>query len=567
MIPDISSTTKIFRAGGLRMFVVWLVVAACLSFLVGRLLWIQVLHPEKLIAEGNARVVRSYHYEPPRGLITDRSGKILAISVPVKTVDADPKFLHENGTYDNQKAMARIAQILELDPKILYDKVKDPTRRFVHLKHYLEEEKAKELSKLGGDGIILNDSYRRFYPTGAESAPLVGILNGEGNGVYGIEQSFNRYLTSSASARVANKDRFDRIIENLKVVKAGTAGGNLMLSIDSRLQSYAYERLSEAVEENDADSGTAVLMSVRTGEVLAMVSCPSFDPNVRSSFDSANAQDRAVTDIFEPGSTIKPVVALAALEGHATDWNHVYDTRPFKVDGKVVRDSHMMDSGTLLDIIKYSSNTGMAHISMALGPQKSVEVLKRFGFGSRTESGILGENAGTLGEGRKFWADIDVATLGFGYGISVTNLQLASCYATLANLGARLPVSILRLSKPPKAVQVADRRQVAYMQQALETVVAEGTGGKAAISRYRVGGKTGTAKIAVAGGYGNSYIGTFAGFAPLSAPRFALVVVMKNPKAGKFYGGLVSGPVFRDVMSRALQLYNVPPDRKLDKKN
>ena len=226
-----------------------------------------------------------------------------------------------------------------------------------------------------------------------------------------------------------------------------------------------------------------------------------------------------------------------------------------------------MNEGSLLDIIKYSSNTGMAHISMAMGPARTMEMLHRFGFGNKTESGIIGENSGRLNDRRKFWAEIDVATLGFGYGVAVTNLQLASAYATLANNGMRLPVSILRLSKVPQGAQAASTKDVSRMVSALETVVAEGTGGRAAIERYRVGGKTGTAKMAERGGYGNSYIGTFAGFAPLSDPRFSLVVVMKNPKAGKFYGGTVSGPVFRDVMSRALQLYNVPPDRSLKEKN
>ncbi|MDY6321521.1 MAG: penicillin-binding transpeptidase domain-containing protein [Succinivibrio sp.] len=558
---------RIFKAGTTRMLVVYLFLFGCAAFLFSRLWWIQVLHPERLIAEGNARVMRSYQFEPPRGLITDRFGKILAISVPVKTVDADPKLLRDSGVYQDEARMQKIASLLGIGFTELKDKLSDPDRRFVHLKRYFSEKDAPALKAAGGEGLLLHDSYMRTYPTGAENAPLVGILNSEGVGVYGIEQSFNRYLTSSASSRMANKDRYDRIIENLKVVRSGYAGGNLMLSIDGRLQSYAYERLSEALKENDADSATLVLTDVRTGEILSMVSCPSFDPNNRSSFDSANARDRAVTDIFEPGSTIKPIVALAALENRTAGWSIVYDTRPFKVDGKLVRDSHAMESGTLSDIIKYSSNTGMAHISLETGPKKSVEMLRRFGFGSRTESGIIGENDGRLNDQRRFWSDIDIATLGFGYGIAVTNLQLASAYATLASGGARRPVSILRLSKPPKATQAANATEVARMQKALETVVAEGTGGKAAISRYRVGGKTGTAKIAVAGGYGNSYIGTFAGFAPLSDPRFALVVVMKNPKAGKFYGGLVSGPVFRDVMSRALQLYNVPPDRTLDEKN
>ncbi len=544
-----------------KIAIIWTIVAIMFFYLLGRLYWIQVLHPERLIAEGNARVVRNYHYEPPRGLIVDRNGKILAISVPVKTVDADPKMLHEKGIYADRAAMEKIAKILELNVSDLYKKTEDRTRRFVHLKHYLEVDKAKELKNIAKEGIILNDSYLRHYPTGVVNANLIGILNGEGNGVYGVEQSFNSYLSSTATTELAKKDRYDHIIENLGVVKQGSQGGNLVLSIDNRLQAYAHNALAEAVKVNDADSGTAVLIDVKTGEILALANAPTFDPNDRKNIDIKNAKNRAVTDIFEPGSTVKPLVSLAALELKKTNWGEVFDTRPFIVDGKMVRDSHAMEKGTLEDIIKYSSNTGMARISMRIGPQKIMNLLKRFGFGSKTASGLVGESSGRLNENRPFWSKIDEATLGFGYGIAVTNLQLASAYATLANGGVRLPVSILRLSESPTGVQVTDSRQVRNMLKALETVVDGGTGGQAAIDRYRVAGKTGTAKIASVGGYGKFYMSTFAGFAPISDPRFAMVVVINAPKAGQIYGGAVSGPVFRDVMSRALQLYNVKPDR------
>ena len=298
-----------------------------------------------------------------------------------------------------------------------------------------------------------------------------------------------------------------------------------------------------------------------------MANSPSFDPNDRRHFDSKNAKNRTITDIFEPGSTMKPIVALAALETGAVNWKEVFDTRPFVVDGKTVRDSHSMNTGTLLDIIKYSSNTGMAHISQRIGPFKIMEMLQRFGFGRKSQSGLIGESSGRLNETRTFWSEIDKATLGFGYGVAVTSLQLTSAYATLASGGAYHPVSILRLLNPPAATQVANAQEVRRMQMALETVVAAGTGSRAAISRYRVAGKTGTAKIATAGGYGKDYMATFAGYAPISAPRFALVVVITAPRAGKFYGGVVSGPVFHEVMSQALQLYNVPPDRDMNEEN
>ena len=562
LISDSKGTGRL-QLSMTRIVIVWFFLIATTAVIVSRLLWIQVLHPEKLIAEGNMRVLRSYHYEPPRGLITDRNGRILAISIPVKTVIADPKRLAEEGFYNDPKNIEKVSAILEIKKDVLIKKIENRTKRYALLKNYLDPEKAKALKAISKKGFILEDTYLRRYPTGEANASLVGIINGDGVGVYGVEQSFNSYLTSTKTTNLARKDIYNHIFENIATVKQGTAGGNLILSIDNRLQNYAYQSLKKVVEENEADSGSAVLIDVISGEVLAMVNAPSFDPNNRKTFDSSNAKNRAVTDIFEPGSTMKPIVALSALEAKTTNWSEVFDTRPFIVDGKMVRDSHAMTQGTILDIIKYSSNTGMAHISMRTGPQKILSTLQDFGFGTKTQSGLVGESSGKLNEHRAFWSEIDKATLGFGYGIAVTNLQLTSAYATLANGGLKVPVSILRLSKLPTPTLVASPKQVALMKQALETVVSDGTGGKAAIDRYRVAGKTGTAKIASVGGYGKYYMSTFAGFAPLSKPRFALVVNVNAPKAGKFYGGVVSGPVFREVMSRALQLYNIKPDKQL----
>ncbi|MGN0928320.1 MAG: peptidoglycan D,D-transpeptidase FtsI family protein [Succinivibrio sp.] len=562
LISDSKGTGRL-QLSMTRIVIVWFFLIATTAVIVSRLLWIQVLHPEKLIAEGNMRVLRSYHYEPPRGLITDRNGRILAISIPVKTVIADPKRLAEEGFYNDPKNIEKVSAILEIKKDVLIKKIENRTKRYALLKNYLDPEKAKALKAISKKGFILEDTYLRRYPTGEANASLVGIINGDGVGVYGVEQSFNSYLTSTKTTNLARKDIYNHIFENIATVKQGTAGGNLILSIDNRLQNYAYQSLKKVVEENEADSGSAVLIDVISGEVLAMVNAPSFDPNNRKTFDSSNAKNRAVTDIFEPGSTMKPIVALSALEAKTTNWSEVFDTRPFIVDGKMVRDSHAMTQGTILDIIKYSSNTGMAHISMRTGPQKILSTLQDFGFGAKTQSGLVGESSGKLNEHRAFWSEIDKATLGFGYGIAVTNLQLSSAYATLANGGLKVPVSILRLSKLPTPTLVASPKQVALMKQALETVVSDGTGGKAAIDRYRVAGKTGTAKIASIGGYGKYYMSTFAGFAPISKPRFALVVNVNAPKAGKFYGGVVSGPVFREVMSRALQLYNIKPDKQL----
>ncbi len=551
---------KVFRISYFRITVIWLVLLLFFGALLGRLLYIQVIHPEFLVKEGNDRVVRNYVFEPARGLITDRHGKILAISMPVKSIYADVKLMHEDKRIQDPGFLADLASKLDVNPQELYKRLSDPTRRHVRLKQYLPLDKADALSSLKLKGLIIEDNYQRYYPTGEVNASVVGMLNSEGVGIMGAEQSFNAYLTPSEARRKAHKDSSGHIIENLNT-QDGKAGGNLMLSIDDRLQAYAYSSLLANVKERNAESGTAVLMDVRTGEVLVMVSVPSFNPNDRSVFDSSKARNRAVTDIFEPGSTLKPFVALCGLEHGAVRWNEVFDTRPFKVDGKMVRDSHAMDTGTLADILRYSSNTGMAHISRRMKPEQIMQMLMNFGFGSATATGLRGEVNGRLNAYRSFWSEIDKATLGFGYGVAVTAVQLAGAYAALANYGQKVPVSILKSHMIPKAVQVANPIEIKRMHQVLETVVSQGTGSRAAISRYRIAGKTGTAKIAQAGGYGDHYISTFAGFAPISDPRFALVVVIRDPKEGSVYGGAVSGPVFRDVMTRALQLYNVAPDR------
>lgn len=543
------------------MGIIWGIVILSMSFLAARLLWIQVLYPERLIKEGNSRIIRNYMYEPARGLITDRNGKILALSVPVKTIYADAYELRAKKITHDADLLRRIAQILEIDPKELFEKISNPRRRHVRLKQYLPIQNAMELKTLNVPGIEISDNYQRYYPTGETNAHLVGILNSEGNGVYGVEQSFNQYLSAEASTKMAKKDLNGHIIENIRVVEAGKRGGNLVLSVDDRLQTFAFGALQETVELHQAEAASAVMMDVKTGEILVMVNYPSFDPNDRSVFDSEKARNRILIDTFEPGSTIKPIIALAGLESGQVKWNEVFDTRPYYVNGKKIRDSHAMDKGTLADIIKYSSNTGMAHIAQRIGPMQCIQMLERFGFGLSTNSGLMGESNGNLNASRSFWSEIDKATLGFGYGLTVTSLQLVSAYSTLANYGAKVPVNILRATSPASYAQVANVNEIRRIHTVLETVVSQGSGGRAAIDRYRIAGKTGTAHIARGGAYVDDYVSSFVGFAPMSSPRFALSVVVFSPQKGSYFGGAVSGPVFRDIMSRALQLYNIAPDK------
>jgi cell division protein FtsI (penicillin-binding protein 3) len=534
--------------------------------LVARTAWIQVIQPDRLRQEGDMRSLRTTADPSDRGMVTDRNGEQLAVSVPVQAVWADPKEIHAADGLKNTEAWMALADVLGLDMRKLTASIADPKRRFVYLQRQITPAVAEYIAKLKLPGVHLRRETRRYYPTGEISAHLVGNTNIDGSGIEGVERAFNEWLSSTPSEYKIRKDRQGRVIENIGMVKEGKKAGDLVLSIDQRLQSVAYRSLKYATEVNKATSGSLVLMDVVSGEVLAMVNTPSYNPNNREQYESFRARNRAVTDTYEPGSTVKPIVAMSALEHGVMNWKEIMDTRPFSIGGKVVTDSHKMGSAGLYDILKYSSNIGMAHIALRMQPQWITSKLEEFGLGQDSGTGLTGESSGMIPM-RSRWSNIELATLGFGYGLRVTPLQLTAAYAALANKGVRKPVSILKVTQPPKGEAVIAPEIAEQVIHALESVVEEGgTGGKAAVPGYRVAGKTGTAKVATAGGYGKDYVGTFLGFAPVSNPRFVMAVIINEPKAGTYYGGSVAGPTFAEVMSSALQLYNVPPDALPDPK-
>ena len=528
--------------------------------LVARTAWIQIIQPDRLRQEGDMRSLRTTADPSDRGMVTDRNGEQLAVSVPVQAVWADPKEIHAADGLKNTAAWMALADVLGLDMRKLTSSVADPKRRFVYLQRQITPAVADYIVKLKLPGVHLRRETRRYYPSGEISAHLVGNTNIDGSGIEGVERAFNDWLSSTPSEYKIRKDRQGRVIENIGIVKEGKKANDLVLSIDQRLQSIAYRSLKYATEVNKATSGSLVLMDVVTGEVLAMVNTPSYNPNNREQYQGFRARNRAVTDTYEPGSTVKPIVAMSALEHGVTSWKEVLDTRPFSIGGKVVTDSHRMASGGLFDILKYSSNIGMAHLALRMQPQWITSKFEEFGLGQDSGTGLMGESSGMIPL-RSRWSKIELATLGFGYGLRVTPLQLTAAYAALANKGIRKPVSVLKVSQSPQGERIIDPLIAEQVIHALESVVEEGgTGGKAAVPGYRIAGKTGTAKVATAGGYGKDYVGTFVGFAPVSNPRFAMVVIINEPHGTSYYGGSVAGPTFAEVMSSALQLYNVPPD-------
>jgi cell division protein FtsI (penicillin-binding protein 3) len=529
--------------------------------LIIRTAWIQVIAPDRLRQEGDMRSLRIASDPSSRGMITDRNGEKLAVSVPVQAVWADPKEIYEGDGLKNTAAWMALADVLGLDMRKLTASVADPKRRFVYLQRQITPSVADYITKLNLPGVHLRRETRRYYPTGEISAHIVGNTNIDGQGIEGVERTFNQWLTSTPSEYQVRKDRQGRVIENMGLVKQGKIGGNLVLSIDERLQSVAYQALKYQTELSKATSGSLVLMDVHTGEVLAMVNTPSYNPNNREQYQGFRARNRAVTDAYEPGSTMKPIVAMTGLLHGALNWKEVFDTRPFNIGSKTITDDHHMATGTLYEILKYSSNIGMAQISLRMPPQWIIEKMQDFGLGQDAATGLSGESSGYLPI-RSRWSQIERATLGFGYGLRVTPLQLAHAYSIIANGGIRKPVSILKVDREPEGVRVMPAEIVQQMEHALEGVVEDngGTGKRASIEGYRIAGKTGTAKVAAIGGYGKYYVGTFVGFVPATNPRFAMAVMINEPHEGSYFGAIVAAPVFSEVMSRALQLYNVPPD-------
>lgn len=547
---------------GWRFLTVCGVILFAFVALFARAAWIQVVSPDRLRQEGDMRSLRTTVTSTTRGMIMDRNGEELAVSVPVQAVWADPKQVHTELSLEKGQAWQALADVLGVPHETLMKRVENPQRRFVYLQRQVTPAVAEYIRKLRLPGVHLRPEERRFYPTGEINAHLVGMTNIDGNGIEGIERGFNEWLTAQAGERRVRKDRNGRVIEDLGVVSEARQANNIQLTIDQRIQALAYRSLKRATEYYRATSASLVMIDVKTGEVLAIVNSPSFNPNNRSQYQSFRARNRAVTDTYEPGSTIKPLIVISALENGVVHADSIVDTSPgwMRLGGKRVADHRNLGPISVQTILQRSSNMGMARMALQETPEQLLDTLYRFGLGIDSGMGLVGESTGLVPQRRR-WSDIERATLSFGYGITVTPLQLAQSYAVLANSGVRYPLTIIKRSQPPVGEQVVPKQHADAVLHMLESVVGPGgTALKAAIPGYRVAGKTGTSRKAIAGGYGSDYVGLFAGMAPASNPRLAMVVVMNEPQGDKYYGGDVAAPVFAEVMSGALQLLNIRPD-------
>jgi cell division protein FtsI (penicillin-binding protein 3) len=537
------------------------VLGLATAVLLWRVVDLHVFNRDFLQHQGDARALRVVEVPAHRGMISDRHGEPLAISTPVESVWANPKELA--AAREQWKTLARV---LELEPRWLEQLLaKRQEREFVYLRRHVTPELAQKVMALEIPGVALQREYRRYYPAGEVFAHVVGFTNVDDAGQEGIELLHNEWLKGTPGSKRVIKDRLGRTVENVESISEPRPGQDLRLALDRRIQYLAYRELKAAVSRNQARAGSAVVLDVTTGEVLAMVNQPAYNPNNRGDLTSERLRNRTVTDVFEPGSTIKAFTVAAALESGKFRPDTPIDTGSgfLRINSRLtVRDVHNYGRIDVARVIQKSSNVGAATMALAIKPEQLWDVFNRVGLGMVTASAFPGEAAGLLTDyGR--WRETERATLSYGYGLSVTALQLAQAYAALADDGRLHPATLLPVGNGVRDERQVMRPQIARQVRAmLELAVGkDGTGSRGAVPGYRVGGKTGTARKVTAGGYSDSrYMALFAGFAPAQTPRLAMVVVIDEPQGTEYYGGQVAAPVFGRVMSGALRLLDIAPD-------
>ena len=577
-----------------RFMLVCSVVLLVFVTLVSRAAYLQVIEPDKARSESNKRTVRVEKLHVQRGMIFDRHGKELAVSVPVVSVYADPKALHKslrgkvlkqarkNGEddkalaentalleqriseyYKNDLRWRELADVLRIEPKKINGRLRDDaSRRFVYLKRQVTPAVANYIGDLRLPGIHLLDESKRYYPAGEVTAHVLGFTNIDGKGIEGIEKLYESALTGVEGRRTIRKDAQGREVEVLDE-RERIEPENIQLSIDQRIQAIAYKAVKSAVLTYKATSGSAMVVDVKTGEVLAMVNSPSFNPNNLNDAAPHKRRNRAITDLFEPGSTVKPLAILAGLDYGTIQPGDKIDTYPgwMRLGGSLVSDSRNHGEMTLREILKYSSNMGVTKISQTVPKDYFVGLYQKVGFGSDSGTGMVGESSGLFYPNRR-WSDHEIAALSFGYNLAVSTAQMARFYAMLGAGGVNRPLTILKQDSVPEGERIFQQKDVEAVVHMMESVFEEdGTARRVKVDGYRAAGKTGTSKKAAVGGYGDEYVGYFAGLAPASNPRLAVVVLINEPGGDVYYGGATAGPAFAEIISNSLRILNVAPDK------
>jgi cell division protein FtsI (penicillin-binding protein 3) len=533
--------------------------AACAGALEGRILYLQLVDKDFLAEQANDRHLRTLQISAHRGSLTDRHGEPLAVSTPIDTIYANPKELKP--ALDR---LGELAAVLGQDSEWLARRItSNLEREFMYLARHVSPAKAQEVLELGLPGIGTVREYRRYYPAGEVAGHLIGFTDIDDRGQEGLEAEFDHWLKGELGSKRVIQDRRGQVFSDVELLQAARPGRDLRTSIDLRLQYLAYRELKAAVDDSRARSGSVVVLDPRTGEVLAMANQPSYNPNDREQYRPENYRNRAITDMFEPGSSFKPLVLAAALESGAFNPRSVIDTSPGKLtinDRVITEDTSNLGRVDLTTVLAKSSNVGAARVALTMEPQAIAETLSGLGIGRLTDSAFPGESAGKLND-PNHWRTIGQATVSYGYGVAVTTLQLARAYAAIAAHGTLRPVSLLALDQVPAGERVISADTTNDLTHMLEAVVTEGTGGRAAIRNFHVAGKSGTTRKAGVGGYDAERHGAiFAGFAPATDPHLVVVVMIDEPQGDEYYGGEIAAPVFANIVSGALRVLAVPPD-------
>jgi cell division protein FtsI (penicillin-binding protein 3) len=534
------------------------VFVAGFGLLLGRAVYLQGLNNDFLQAKGESRYSRVMEVPANRGRILDRNGEALAISTPVKSIWAIPGEAHPG-----RRQLARLAALLEMPQAEIERRLSDAGREFVFLKRQIPPEVAERVAGLHISGLFQSREYRRYYPSGDVVAHVLGFTGADDIGQEGVELAFQDRLAGKPGSRRVIKDRLGQTVEDVESIKAAQDGNDLTLALDARIQNLAFGYLKSAVMQNRAKAGGVVVLDLDTGELLALANFPTYNPNNRNKLAGAQLRNRAVTDTFEPGSTLKPFTVALALESGRVRPESVIQTAPgtLSIGGATIRDAHVERSLTVAQVIQKSSNVGAAKIALGLPAESMWEMFRDVGFGAAPGLGFPGEASGRLRPYRS-WRPIEQATMSYGHGISVSLVQLARAYSVFARDGELIPLSLVRVDAPPVGRRVMAPKTAAAIRAMLEMAVnRNGTAPRAQIVGYRVAGKTGTAHKQENGAYAaDKYVSSFVGFAPASRPRLVVAVMIDEPSAGRYYGGIVAAPVFAQVMAAALRALDVAPD-------
>lgn len=545
-----------------RFYLLLIFFITLLLGLLSRVVWLTIIKKDFLADQGAVRSVRILDVPAYRGMITDRKGMPLAVSTPVMSLWVNPqKFKTES------KELAYLARYLDTSPKKILQTIHSGSSRgFLYLKRHIAPPIAKKIDQLTIPGVHFQQEFKRYYPESDSTSHLLGFTNIDDKGQEGVELLYQSWLAGVNGQKKVIKDRKGHIIEEVERIREPRPGHDLRLSIDRRIQYIAYHELSKTLKKFGAQAGSVVVVKADTGELLAVANAPSFNPNQRSSYNPDLYRNRAFTDTFEPGSVIKPLSFASAFESGNYSSDTIIDTRPswMMVNGHAIRDLRNYGILTVREVLQHSSNVGVSKMVLSSPPEQIVSFFKKCGFGERSETGYPGEAEGHLPRAQ----DIDSfeqATMGFGYGLSVSAIQMAKAYILIANHGKMVPLSIIYQNRPPPSEQIISKATAEQILSMMEAVVGSGgTGKKARVSGYRVAGKTGTARIAGKNGYDvDRHLATFAGVAPVSNPQLIVMVVIYEPTKESYYGGTVAAPLFSTVMSGALRVMNIAPDKPI----